>query len=117
MIREVALAFSHHFAEGHFTEQHLSFRIERENVFATAYENSEGRWSLGVGVVGRVPLTGRVDLFGEAALVTGYDFAPVVPMVRAGVEIDERYRLWGAPSMTTDWKPTGLVGFSIFKRF
>jgi len=84
MILELAFAVSNHITEGDFNEQHLNLKLREGNYFATAYHNSEDRSSFGVGYTfGAVD---RSSLFLAAAIVSGSDYRPVLPMVRGGYD-------------------------------
>ena len=111
MLLELAFAATHHAMPGDFNERHLEARLSFENgAFATAYHNSEDELSLGVGYRVEHTLSQGVNLFGEAALVTGYDYAPVLPMLRGGIEIKDRFEIWIAPTADTEGNLGELYG-------
>lgn len=108
MIIELVMAASHHFAPGNWNEVHPAIRISDGPVFGVAYHNSEDNLSLGLGYKAEAG-----PMFFEAAVVTGYEAFPVVPMLRAGVDTG-RVRAWVAPSMTPDGDPFLLTGAEIY---
>lgn len=83
---ELILAATIHYLPGDWNERHPGIRYERAPFMAAAFHNSEGDLSLAAGLVGRHEIAPGVNLFGELAIVTGYEAAPIVPMVRAGLE-------------------------------
>lgn len=110
---EIFLALSQHFLPGDWNETHPGIRYEEAPFVALAYHNSEGDISLGAGLVGRIELTDAIDLFGEIGLVTGYEYADVVPMARVGLEIGDRTRLFAAPAATAFGDIGAVVGVEI----
>jgi hypothetical protein len=111
MILELAFAVSNHLTEGNFNEEHLVARLSEGNYFGTVYHNSEDSVSFGLGY--KIESNG---FFGEAALVTGYEYAPVVPMLRAGYGTGN-VRLWAAPSVTPEGDVFGIIGAEIYVTF
>ena len=111
MILELAFAVSNHMTEGDFNEQHLNLKLRGGNYFATAYHNSEDNLSLGVGYTfGAINDSG---LFLDAAIVSGYKYGPVLPMIRGGYDTGN-LRLWAAPSVTPEGEVFGIIGAEIY---
>ena len=106
MALEISIAATNHTIPGDFNEVHLTARQDFGNAFVTAFHNSEDALSLGVGYTFERELTPRLDGFCDLALVTGYEYASVLPMARCGVEVYGRSRLWIAPAAT----PEGDIG-------
>lgn len=107
---EILLALTEHGVPGDFNEVHPALRYEFESapLMGTLYKNSEGSLSMGGGLFGRHALTDNLGLFGELGLVTGYDAAPIMPMARGGLEIGDRFRVFGFPAVTKDDIGLGL---------
>lgn len=106
---ELILAATIHYLPGDWNERHPGIRYERAPFMAAAFHNSEGDLSLAAGLVGRHEIAPGVNLFGELAIVTGYEAAPIVPMVRAGLEAG-RTRFFVAPAAKADGKFGALIG-------
>lgn len=110
MLIEWALALTLHATEGNFNDIHPTVRIYpiEQPLFVTAFFNSESAVSVGVGY------TFRSDhWFADAGLLTGYDYAPVLPMVRMGYEWDN-VRAWVAPSMTPEGEVFPIFGVDVY---
>lgn len=104
---EISVAATTHALPGDFNERHLTVSQPLGGgVFATAFHNSEDRLSLGLGKRFSTELSGSVDGFCDLALVTGYDYAAVLPFARCGFEVYDKSRLWVAPAAT----PEGEIG-------
>ena len=111
MILELAVAASNHLTDGDFNEVHLAARLSEGNFFGTVYHNSEDAVSFGVGY--KVVSQGW---FAEGALVTGYEYGPVLPMLRAGYEWNN-VRFWVAPSVKPESKAFPIIGAEIYMTF
>jgi len=112
MMLELAFAVSNHMTEGDFNEQHLNLKLREGNYFATAYHNSEDSLSLGVGYTfGAINSSG---LFLDAAVVSGYDYGPVLPMIRGGYDTGKNVRFWAAPSVTPEGDVFGIIGLEVY---
>lgn len=112
MVIELAFATTMHFIPGEWNETHPSVRLEHEGWTVGAFQNSEGNLSIAGGRVWR-----DGPLFLEMGLTTGYEVAPVVPMVRAGVEY-ENVRAFVIPAATVEGDIGVAVGVEyVFLKF
>lgn len=118
---ELLLALSDHHLPGEFNEVHPGIRYESQEApyMGAFFMNSEGNPSLALGLHGEIPLTNSLDLFGEIGGATGYTGGAVVPFGRAGIEYDNKLRLFVAPGMNADTGDIGpVLGFeNILMRF
>jgi hypothetical protein len=104
---DILLAFSLHTHDGYnFVHPHV--RYTGDKYIAGAFYNSERRTSL---YIGKRIVYRRAWL--EYGAVTGYKY-PVIPMLRAGVSINDRANLFIAPAY--NGSHGGLIGveFQLF---
>ena len=111
MILELAVAASNHITDGDYNERHLSARLSEGNFFGAVYNNSEDTVSFAVGYKKVFQ-----NWFVEGALVTGYRYGPVIPMLRAGYEF-KNLRFWVAPSLNPNDEPFPIIGAEIYMTF
>jgi len=106
---EFALAFSMHFGVGSgWNEVHPSVRYVDDNFTIGAFLNSENTLS------GFASYTIGDPVFLEMGLVTGYSSAPVLPLVRAGFEINDNVKVFVMPAVVVYQSPKHYdVGFVI----
>jgi hypothetical protein len=96
------VAFSLHILPGDWNAVHPCIRLEHDGWIAGAYLNSEGRVSFSAG---REWTSG--PWWAEAGLATGYEGAPLVPVIRGGYDFGPA-RAFVAPAMTVK-QDVGLV--------
>lgn len=111
MILELALAVTNHLTEGDFNEVHPNIKLREGEYFVTAFQNSEYNTSFGVGYTFR-----SGDLFLDTAVVTGYEYADVLPMIRGGYDTGST-RFWVAPSITPEGDVFGILGVEVYVTF
>ena len=94
MTLSLCLAFSAHIAlPGDWNQIHPCIRFQEDAFIAGAFLNSEDRVSAYAGFELQ-----RGAWFAEIGAVTGYSGADVLPFLRAGVDLNDRTRLFVAPA-------------------
>ena len=111
MLLSLCVAASHHFIEGDWNQIHPCFEVQHEQVIAGGYKNSEGNFSAFIGY--EFPLTERLNA--EVGIVSGYNNADILPMLRATYDLDPegRSKLFMMPAAVTDTNTGKLIDVGI----